>query len=409
MGKNQVQNNSKISVRSDLGLTPKRVVVKLGSQTLTHSQGGLDEAALSRICNDIIRLWKSGLQVVLVSSGAIQVGRGIIPGLEDQTMAGRQALSAVGQPALISAYREQLSHAGLQCAQVLVTHEDLRSRNRFLNARQTILALLSQGVLPILNENDSVSFSEITVGDNDQLAAMVCELVDGDLLLMLTGPDGLYESDPALDPDARPLKRFGFEETEQESVSTAGKSGAGRGGMATKLLAAQKLARIGIHTVLCTNKVESPLIRGLSSEVGTLFTPNRLALNGNNGQSSDHPGSTRQTGGRKSWLISIMRSGCTLEVDAGARKALLKSGSLLPSGVTRVLGEFRRGDCIGISFQGTVFACGLAEYDSKDVARIQGRKSGEISSVLGYYLCDAVVHRNHFALKEIREKKADHD
>ncbi|NRA68455.1 MAG: glutamate 5-kinase [Pseudobacteriovorax sp.] len=378
-------------MRADLYRPPQRVIVKLGSQTVTHDDGGVDLSALGAICHDLCQLRQGGVEVVLVSSGAIQVGRSIAPGLSDSTMAGKQALSALGQPALMSSYRELFQRSQVLCAQVLVTHDDLRNRHRFLNARQTILELLNQGVLPILNENDSVSFSEITVGDNDQLAAMVCELVDGDLLLMLTGPDGLYKSDPNLDADAKPIKRYDFSAHDQEQVSTQGASTAGRGGMTTKLLAAEKLSKIGIETILCSSGYPTPILRALTSEVGTLFT--------SEASKTPLPKGGRTPTSRRAWLISIMSNHCSLEVDTGAKKALLSSGSLLPSGIIGVTGTFRRGDCIGIEHEGVMFACGLAEYDAKDIERIMGLNSNQLRKTLGFYFCDEVIHRDHFTLK----------
>ena len=382
-----------VTIRSDISHSLKRVVIKVGSQTITHPEGGLDAVKMGSISNDIISLLKLGLEVVIVSSGAIQVGKGIVKNQgEDnvpcESIEEQQALSAIGQPYLVEAWRTYLNQEHqVHVAQVLLTHDDMGNRTRSLNASQTLNHLLSLDVVPILNENDSVSFEEITVGDNDQLAAMVAGLVNADLLILLTGPDGVYTSDPSKYPDAEKLSTVQKGKDGHElllSIETKSKSKAGRGGMQTKIAAAQKLQIAGIPTLITTSEVEKPLLRSLTQiGAGTYFEKS-------SGENS-----------KKSWLMTTARSSYGIEVDQGAAQALSQGASLLPKGIVKVSGSFKRGDCVYIRCDGRSMGCGLAEYDAYMLNKIIGKHSNEIEEVLGYKISDEAIHRDNMVVGEL--------
>ncbi|MBN8264959.1 MAG: glutamate 5-kinase [Xanthomonadales bacterium] len=318
-----------------------------------------------------------GREVVLVSSGAVAAGRGRI-GAAGNGIVQRQALAALGQASLMGFWQ---SLSDVPVAQVLLTHDDLRNRRRYLNARTALQALLQLGALPVVNENDTVAVDELKLGDNDNLAAAVASLVEADLLLIATDIAGLYSGHPVQDPLARPMERI--EAVTPAVLAMAGGAGAlGTGGMRTKLEAAAKAAAAGIPTALFCGR-DAGTVAALAGDVlhGTL-----VAAQGN------------RINARKQWLRHAPVAGM-LEVDAGARAALLRGASLLPGGLRKVVGDFRRGDVIEVVGEdGQPLARGQAQYNAVEAARIAGRHSRDIESILGFRYDEALVHRDDLVL-----------
>lgn len=372
-------------MRKRLLKTVKRVVIKIGSRVLTDSAGALDMAVIGRICDEIAVLRQRGLQVIVVSSGAIAAGRSEL-GLTDKprTIPHKQAAAAVGQTRLMQAYERSLAPHKLKTAQVLLTSEDLGSRQRFLNARATIDALLGFGIIPIINENDTVVVDEIKFGDNDNLSALVTNVAEAHLLLILTDIEGFYSADPHTNPDATLIPLVNGITREVERAAGGSGSTVGTGGMATKVAAAKKAGRNGVATIMVSGKRSGIIVDALLGEaVGTLFLPSDVWLNR-----------------RKHWIAYTLRPTGRIIVDDGARNALLKRGkSLLPSGVVRVEGRFERGACVRLcDLDGVEFARGLSDYSSGESTRLVGRKSSEIEGILGYYYGDVIMHRDNLVL-----------
>jgi glutamate 5-kinase len=362
----------------------RRVVVKVGSSVLTADGAGLSARAMGPITRDVAEVIIRGKEVIVVSSGAIAAGRSRLGMAErPRTIPQKQAAAAVGQSALIQAWERSFARHGRRVGQVLLTADDLASRRRFLNARHTLMTLLRLGVIPVINENDTVSVDEIKFGDNDHLSALVTNLIQADLLVMLTDTEGLHESDPRKVRRARfvPLVR---EITPQIERAAAGAAGAlGTGGMASKIAAARKTTQFGAVCVVASGRRRC-LSRILSGEpVGTLFLPRRTPLTS-----------------RKHWIAFTREPQGSLRVDEGAVAALKERGkSLLPSGVIQVVGRFGVGDLVRIvDPQGREFARGLVEYASEEVVRIKGLKTSEIERALGYKSTDEVVHRDDLVL-----------
>jgi len=368
----------------------QRVVIKVGSRVLTVDGGGLDHAVITRLCDEIAGLRKQGVEVILVSSGAVAAGRDALRSADTTlTIPQKQAAAAVGQPLLMQAYQQACSQHELVTAQILLTADDLANRSRFLNARTTLEALISAGVLPVINENDSVAVAEIKFGDNDNLSALVTSLAEADLLLILTDVAGLYSGNPGSNPDARLIPLVRSITREIERMAGGSGSSVGTGGMATKISAAKKTARFGIPTILAPGKQPGVITAAVTGEeIGTLFLPSTDGLNR-----------------RKHWIAYTLRPAGKLLVDAGAQKALLNMGtSLLPSGITGVEGRFERGHCVRICAQdNTEIARGLTDYSSLEVSQLMGRKSSEIEQILGYRYGDEVVHRDNLVLIQVSE------
>ncbi|WP_460171809.1 glutamate 5-kinase [Thermus sp. FJN-A] len=366
-----------------LGLSTKRLVVKVGSAVLA-GEGGLDREAMGEIARQVALLWQEGREVVLVSSGAVAAGMRRL-GLErrPQDMPLKQALAAVGQPLLMALWQEAFAPLGLTVGQVLLTAEDLSARSRYLNAKATLRALLGLGVLPVINENDTVAFAEIRFGDNDQLSARVAALVEAGLLLILSDVDALYEEDPKRNPLARPILEV---ERVEGVLAHAGEGNPlGSGGMKSKLLAARIAGRVGIPTLLLPGRRPGAILEALSgAPIGTYFH------------------AKRRYRGEKAWLYGLTRPKGELVLDGGAVRALKERGaSLLPAGIREVRGRFSRGEAVRLlSEGGEEVGVGLANYASEEIARIKGRKSSEIEAILGYRYTEEVVHRDHLALKE---------
>lgn len=359
----------------------RRMVVKLGSSVLSGSKPRLDFSMLRRLSGDVAALKTQQRQVILVSSGAILAGREQLAlGIRPMTTQLKQAAAAVGQSRLMRAWDEAFAREKITAAQVLLTREDLRQRRRYLNARNTLFTLLRLGVVPVINENDTVSTDEIKFGDNDMLSALVAGLCDADLLVLLTDRDGLYSADPRDNPGARLIARV----SEGEALVLRGRPGpAGSGGMASKFKAAQLAAGTGISTVIANGFNAGILQRVLAGEeVGTLFIARASPLDK-----------------RRQWLAFAAHPRGQIHVDEGAREALAgKSKSLLPSGIKSVSKSFEAGDVVSLVSGGVEFARGLANYSSKELDKIKGLKTSQIEAALGYKPADEVVHRDNMAV-----------
>lgn len=363
-----------------------RIVVKLGTTTLTDGTHHLSPPLLIEIARQFSQLQAAGHQVILVSSGAIASGRARLdfPQLPKDIPA-KQMLAAVGQPRLIAAYEQIFEHYGLIAAQVLLTGMDLASRKGYLNARNTLIALMEHKIIPIVNENDTVATDEIRVGDNDNLSALVSNLVDADWLILLTDQPGLYTADPRVDPQAQLVEEITDREIVPELWQAAGGSGhgPGTGGMTTKLQAADLARRSGACCVIASGKEPNVLVRIAEGErLGTRFPPIATSVES-----------------RKRYILSARHAPGRLSVDDGAAKALQRGGSLLAVGITAVNGAFERGDTVRVILSdGIEIARGIVNYDSDDLAKIIGCSSREIESILGYHFGDEVIHRNDLVL-----------
>lgn len=354
----------------------RRAVLKVGSSLLAGN-GGLDPVHAQGLAHFISDAKTQGREVVLVSSGAVAAGRGRI-GAAGNGIVQRQALAALGQASLMGFWQALFD---MPVAQVLLTHDDLRNRRRYLNARTALQELLRLGALPIVNENDTVAVDELKLGDNDNLAAAVASLVDADLLLIATDIGGLYSGHPQRDPDALPIERVDM--VTPALLGMANEAGTlGTGGMRTKLEAAAKAATAGIATALFCGR-DAGVVAALGEGVlhGTL-----VAANGN------------RISARKQWLRHAPSSGM-LQVDAGARAALLRGASLLPGGVRKVTGDFRRGDVVDVlDDDGEPLARGQAQYNAGESARIAGRHSRDIEAVLGFRYGESMINRDDLVL-----------
>ena len=373
--------------RRSLGKT-RRLVVKVGTGTLTDAAGRFDRGNCERLASELAELSRTR-SVVLVSSGAIALGAdrlGLVRSpRKTWDIATKQAAAAVGQPDLMAEWGRALGAHGRVVAQVLLTADDLASRKRFLNARHTFEALIERGVVPVVNENDTVAVDEIKVGDNDSLAALVATCVGADLVALLTDVEGLYDRDPR-HPAARLVPDVVRVTPEVERMAGGAGSERSVGGMTTKLAAAKRLATQGVGTVLLSGRRAGAIAAFIEGEpLGTYFRP-----------AAEH------RAGRREWLTLAARGKGTILVDAGARKALTDQGkSLLPSGIRGVEGSFGVGDPVDIAVAGEPpFARGLAGYGADEVRRIAGLKSSEIERALGYKYLDEVVHRNDMVLTD---------
>ena len=375
----------KKNLREELPSSLKRVVIKLGSLAITSEAGEIDQKKIDALMLEVSRLRQNGIEVILVSSGAINAGKKFITDsskkLKDR-IEYFQACSSIGQPLLMHNYQMALNKHKLNSAQVLLTHDDLKNKTRYFNIKNNITTLLKNNIIPILNENDSVSFEEITVGDNDQLAAMVAALMEAELLLLLTETDGLYDKDPKQDK-ANHLSHIEFQEN-FKNIRTLSKSSVGRGGMTTKLEAVRKLTPLGIHVIISSFRPLLPIFHALYNNGGTYFFPRDKV----------------STKTKLKRIITTAKAGAFIKIDEGAYRSLLRSGSLLPIGIKKIKGPFKRGDSIAIQFKNKTFAYGLSDYDSKDVEKIIGKKSFEIEEILGFLISDVVVHRDNMILKD---------
>ena len=362
-----------------------RIVIKVGSSLVTDEGRGLDHDAVARWAAEIAGLTQAGKEIVLVSSGAIAEGmRRLGWAARPKAIHELQAAAAVGQMGLVQAYEAAFGQFGLRTAQILLTHEDLADRRRYLNARSTLRTLLALGVIPIINENDTVTTDEIRVGDNDTLGALVTNLIEADVLVLLTDQPGLHTADPRRDPHAQLVRRARAGDAALESMAGGAGSAIGRGGMLTKVLAAKRAARSGAATVIASGREVDVLTRLARGEaIGTELVAE-----------------TQTLAARKQWLADHVQLAGRLTLDAGAVRALAREGkSLLPIGVVAVDGSFQRGEVVGcFAPDGREIARGLVNYDAAEASRIMRKPSSEIEAALGYVDEPELIHRDNLVL-----------
>ena len=371
--------------RKKLGKS-RRWVVKVGSSLLTNDGQGLDRDLIAGWVAQIVALRKAGVDLVLVSSGAVSEGM-VRMGWQRRPRALHelQAAAAIGQMGLVQTYEASFQVHGLHTAQILLTHEDLSDRQRYLNARSTLTTLLKLGVIPVVNENDTVACQELRFGDNDTLAALVANLVEAELLVLLTDQPGMYEQDPRKNPDTPLIREARADDEALEQMAGAGGVGRwGSGGMLTKVRAARRAARSGAMTVIAAGR-QPGVLQAIADgeEVGTLIVPAKAPL-----------------AARKQWLAGHLQVNGSLVLDEGAVKVLSNSGrSLLAVGVTEVCGEFRRGDLVAcVDGDGREIARGLVNYDAAEAGRIAGQPSDRIENLLGYIDEPELIHRDNLVL-----------
>lgn len=363
----------------------ERIVVKVGSSLVTNDGQGIDVHAVNQWCKQIATLREQGKQVVLVSSGAIAEGMARLGWKKRPAeMHELQAAAAVGQMGLAQAYEGAFAAHALRTAQILLTHEDLANRLRYLNARSTLLALLRLGIVPIVNENDTVSTDEIKLGDNDTLGALVTNLVDADALIILTDQSGLYNKDPRHNPDATLISLAQADDPALAGMAGGAGSHIGKGGMLTKVLAAQRAAKSGAATIIASGREADVLVRLANGEaIGTCLMASQPMWSA-----------------RKQWMADHLRLRGRLILDAGAVKALVQDGkSLLPVGVRAVEGTFETGDLVAcIGPDGKECARGLINYPSSDTRRIMGKPSNQIAAILGEMTESELIHRDNLVV-----------
>ena len=372
-----------MKTRQQLG-NSKRWVIKVGSSLVTRDGKGLDHEQIRAWVEQICALRSGGHQVVLVSSGSVAEGLVRLGwSRRPESVNDLQAAAAVGQMGLVQAYESKFQQHGVHTAQVLFTHEDMSDRKRYLNARSTLNRLLDLGVVPVVNENDTVAIEEIRFGDNDRLAALTANLIEADVLVILTDQAGMYDCDPRTNPAARLLDSVSVNDSELEKMAS-GSGIYGRGGMITKIQAARMAARSGAATIVAAGRGDSVLKKIAAGEaVGTVFQP-----------------STEPLAARKQWLASHMVLPGKLQLDDGAVDVLMSSGrSLLPVGVRSVLGEFQRGAVVAcIDPQGREVARGLVNYSAQEIDKIKGKPSSQIRELLGYVDEPELIHRDNLVL-----------
>ena len=371
----------------------RRIVVKVGSALLVDAESArVNRAWLETLIDDLLRLRKRGQRVILVSSGAIALGRRRL-GLKHGTLRleESQAAAAVGQIRLAHAYKELLESKDVTVAQVLLTLEDSERRRRYLNARATLESLLELGALPVINENDTVATAEIRYGDNDRLAARVAQMTAADCLVLLSDVDGLYSADPNKDPNARLIHEVRQITPEIEAMAGRPASRLGSGGMSAKLAAARIAMAAGCHLCIAAGAHKHPLRRIEEGADCTWFVP-----------------SATPAAARKQWIAGTLRPSGAVTIDAGALRALLDGRSLLPAGVTAARGRFDRGDTVSVlTSEGAEIARGIVAYSDADAARIMGRKSSEIVELLGFRGRDEMIHRDDLVLMHQEPALAD--
>src|SRR5437764_2224298 len=361
----------------------RRRVVKVGTGLVTEPGAGASLARIGALAHDIAAV-REGRRIVLVSSGAIATGMARLRLPErPRSIPEKQAAAAVGQAALMERYEAAFAQHGVHVGQVLLTAQDISDRARYLNAKNTLLALLRFDVIPIVNETDTVAVEEIKVGDNDNLSALVAWLIDADLLVLLTDVDGLYTGDPATDRDARVIDTVDAVTEDVARLVWNGTGAGAVGGMATKLQAAQKAAAAGVPMIIASGRKQGTLARVLKGEpIGTYFAPKADPL-----------------GARKRWIAFAVTPQGRLTVDAGAWQALTHHGkSLLPSGVVDVEGDFAAGEVVALVGEGREFARGLVNFDAGELRRIRGAKTRDIATRLGYKSFDEVIHRDNLVI-----------
>lgn len=362
----------------------KRVVIKIGSSVISDNTG-LDLDRIASICEDVSILRQRGYEIILVSSGAVAAGKSELKiSGRPQTIPLKQAAAAIGQSRLMRAYKDALRKYSLTAGQILLTRDDLANRRRYLNARNTLMTLLDHGVIPIINENDSVVVDEIRFGDNDNLSAMTTNLVEAQLLVMLSDVDGLYDRDPRRHTDANLISEVERITTDIEMMAGLEESSLGTGGMSTKLKAAKRATLYGAGTAVINGRTPHNLLYLFDGhELGTYFLPARDPM-----------------AARKHWIAFTKKPKGKLMLDDGAKKAVAERGkSLLPSGIRHFEGAFERGDAVRLcDLDGHEFAKGVTNYTSAELSRIMGKNTKEIMTLLGYQYGDEVVHRDNLVI-----------
>lgn len=375
---------SQLIYKEDILRRARRLVVKVGSAVLSDSES-IRVDVIEHLAGELDAIARAGREVVLVSSGAIAAGRTRLGIARAAGIAARQAAAAVGQIELMSLYARAFAGCGRTVAQILLTHQDLAERQRRNNARHTLETLLASGVVPIVNENDTVAVEEIRFGDNDNLSALVANLVQAQLLVMLSDVAGVLSGDPRKRPASRLIGLIADPQAEMKGLVADAAGPLGRGGMAAKLKAARQAARAGIAVMISSGLKGDALRLALdpARESGTLILPTTTRLKS-----------------RKHWIAFALKPAGALGLDPGAVEALRRGGrSLLASGIREVRGEFAGGDCVSLlDPQGCEFGRGLVNYPSGDVLKLKGRRSHEIARVLGYKVADEIVHRDNFVL-----------
>jgi len=363
----------------------RRIVVKIGSSLLTNAGAGLDRSAIAEWVRQVAQLRGRGVEVLVVSSGAIAEGMKRLHWTRrPDAVHELQAAAAVGQMGLVQMWESCFSEVGLHTAQVLLTHEDLGDRRRYLNARTTLKTLVALGAVPIINENDTVVVDEIRFGDNDTLGALVTNLIEADALVILTDQNGLYSADPRKDPAAKLVERGAAGDAALERMAGGAGSAIGKGGMITKVLAAKRAARSGAHTAIAWGRAPDVLVRLFAGEsVGTLLEAQ-----------------TPPVAARKQWLADHLKPSGRITLDAGAVKALVADGkSLLAIGATAVDGQFERGEVVSVAGpDGREIARGLVNYGSTETAKILRKPTSEIEAALGYVAEPELIHRDNLVV-----------
>jgi len=379
-----IRNNVVIKNRQDLSHV-QRAIVKIGSSLLTDADRGIQMSMVEHVAEQVFAWQKAGVQVCIVSSGAVAIGR-VHLGWLGKTLSvhEKQAAAAVGQTWLMEAYRQAFAHYDVQVAQMLLTKDDLRHRRRYLNASNTSETLFSAGVVPIVNENDTVMVEEIKFGDNDTLGALVGLMVNADLLVMMTDVDGLYDANPNKDKSAKRCSMIYDLNADVMAMAGGSDSQFGTGGMLSKLTAAEIATRGGVVTAIVNGQQQDVLKNLLDAkDEGTLF------LCGEDRHSR-----------HQHWIADILDVAGRLHIDAGAAQAIMDKGaSLLPIGMTDVQGDFDKGECVEVVANAVVIARGLCNYNSTDLRRVQGLSSQDMAKALGYKDFTSVIHRDNLVLK----------
>lgn len=373
------------TIRKDIIKKVRRVVVKLGSYVLTTPSWKLDRKVFADTARSVAQLHQRGIQVVLVSSGAIASGMGTL-GLKERprVLSQEQATAAIGQIRLMAYWNRVFAPMGMHAAQILLTHSDLRDRKRFLNARHTVNSVFDFNAVPVINENDTVVVDEIKFGDNDHLSSLVTNLVQADLLIILTDIDGVYDSDPRAVSTAKLIPLIRTIDSAVEQLACGTRSRISRGGMVTKIRAAKTAAHFGIPTIIANGKTPENLLAVFSGrQVGTLILPEQNKLTS-----------------RKHWIAFTLKPQGIIQVDDGAKTAMIEKGrSLLPSGITAVKGDFSAGEAVSCCDKdGVDFARGITAYSSGDIEKIKGLKSAQIEAVLGCCGDAEVIHRDDMVI-----------
>ncbi|MFQ5587343.1 MAG: glutamate 5-kinase [Nitrospiria bacterium] len=364
----------------------KRIVLKIGSNVIASHDKGLNETRMTRIAEEVSFLKDRGHELLLVSSGSVLCGTEKL-GLTapPRTIPMKQAAAAVGQSRLMWAYERLFEQHGIKVAQILLTHDGITDRRRFINARNTLMTLLEHHVLPIINENDTVTVDEIKMGDNDNLAAQVAHLVDASLLIAFSDVDGLYTADPGKNPEARLIPQVAAVTKEIEAMAGGSRRSGGTGGMTSKVKMARDVSAYGVTTLILNGLTPGLLKEAYEGQhlAGTLFLPQSVRLSS-----------------RKQWIAYSLKIKGTLTLDQGAVQALRKKGrSLLPSGIRSVEGRFETGDTVRcLSPEGKEIARGLTNYNASEMMRIKGLQSSKVETVLGYKGADEVIHRDNLVI-----------